>query len=119
MQRVEIDIWTFRQQPLPGEELPEDITGYSVEATDGSIGSIDEVRYDTGSSFVVADTGPWIFGRKVMLPAGVIERVDHDTKTVYVGRTKDEIKSSPAYDEELFDETYRADLGDYYRSFAD
>ncbi len=54
-----------------------------------------------------------------MLPAGVIERVDHDARTVYVGRTKDEIKSSPPYDEELFDEGYRADLGDYYRSFAD
>ena len=103
MHRVEIDIWTFRQQPLPGEELPEDITGYSVEARDGSIGSIQEVRYDIGSSFVVVDTGPWIFGRHVMLPAGVIERVDHEAKNVYVGRTKDEIKSSPTYEPELYD----------------
>jgi hypothetical protein len=24
----------------------------------------------------VVDTGPWIFGRKVLLPAGVVERID-------------------------------------------
>ena len=119
MHHVEIDIWTFRQLPLPGEELPADITGYDVEASDGSIGSIQEVRYDIGESFVVVDTGPWIFGRQVMLPAGVIERVDHDAKSVHVGRTKDEIKSSPPYEPELYDEGYRSNLGDYYRSFAD
>ncbi len=118
MQRVEIDIWTFREQPLPGEAIPEDITGYDVEAVDGGIGSIQEVRYDTGSSFVVIDTGPWIFGREVMLPAGVIERVDHQGKTVHVARTRDEIKGAPPYEPELFDEEYRENLGDYYRSFA-
>jgi hypothetical protein len=118
MQRVEIDIWTFREQPLPGESVPADITGYHVEAVDGGIGSIQEVRYDIGASFVVIDTGPWIFGREVMLPAGVIERIDHDGEKVFVGRTKDEIKSAPSYEPELFDEHYRENLGDYYRGFA-
>jgi len=33
------------------------------------------------------DTGPWIFGKKVMLPAGVISRVDHDDEQVFVNRT--------------------------------
>src|SRR5436190_19454364 len=36
----------------------------------GSIGKIDEATNDTGSSSVVVDTGPWIFGRKVVILAG-------------------------------------------------
>ena len=38
------------------------------------------------------------FGKKVMLPAGVVNNVDVDTETVFVNRTKDEIKNSPEFD---------------------
>ena len=69
-----------------------DITGFEVEATDGSIGKVDEATYETGRSFLVVDTGPWIFGKKVMLPAGVIRSIDETEEKVFVNRTKDEIK---------------------------
>ncbi len=65
--------------------------------------------------YVVVDTGPWIFGRKVMLPAGTVERVDWDDMSVYVDRTKDEIKESPELGEnDLADHSYRDRLGTYY-----
>ena len=48
--------------------------------------------YDVGAGHIVVDTGPWIFGRKVMLPAGVMTSVDTDNRTVTVNRTKDQIK---------------------------
>src|SRR5262245_41488996 len=54
------DVWTYRETLLVDTGI--DITGYHVEAVDGSIGKIDEATYDTGSSYVVVDTGPWIFG---------------------------------------------------------
>jgi hypothetical protein len=105
------DIYTYRDQSITGIDL----VGYSVEATDGSIGKIDEATYDTGSSYIVVDTGPWIFGKKVMLPAGVIDRVDRDSETVYVSLAKDEIKNAPEWDDERgVDESYRAEVGDYY-----
>ena len=92
-----------------------DLTGYKVEATDGHIGSIDEASYDVGSAYVVVDTGPWIFGRKVLLPAGTIEQVDHEDRRVYVDRTKDQIKNSPEYDKDTFGTSeYRQQVGDYY-----
>jgi len=92
-----------------------DIVGFDIEATDGGIGKIDEATYDVGSSYVVVDTGPWIFGKKVMLPAGVIQRVDLDSQTLIVDRTKDEIKNSPEFDENMYrDESYRTQLGSYY-----
>ena len=51
----------------------------------------------------------------VVLPAGVIERVDVNEDKVYVSRTKDEIKAAPEYDDSLFsDERYRDELGTYY-----
>jgi hypothetical protein len=46
-----------------------------------------------GQSYVIAATGPWIFGNKVMLPAGVIDRIDVDVEKVGVNRAKDQIKA--------------------------
>ena len=64
---------------------------------------------------MAVDTGPWIFGKKVMLPAGVIDRVDLDDEKVYVHRTKDEIKNAPEFDENSYrDAGYRERLGSYY-----
>jgi hypothetical protein len=106
------NLWTYsEQQSLQGTDL----AGFSVEAIDGGIGKIDEATHDTGASYLVVDTGPWIFGKKVMLPAGVIDRIDMDTETVFVRRTKDEIKNAPEFDESTFrDEAYRTELGSYY-----
>ena len=60
-------------------------------------------------------TGPWIFGKRVILPAMVVDRVDHDSRTVYVSRTKDEIKNAPEYDDESVEsDAYRSHLTDYY-----
>ncbi len=105
------DIWTYRQQELTGADL----TGFGVEALDGGIGKIDEASDEVGAAYVVVDTGPWIFGKKVLLPAGVVDRVDRDEEKVYVGRTKDQIKNAPEFDEDRYrDNAYRSGLGDYY-----
>lgn len=95
-----------------------DLIGFGVEATDGSIGKVDAATDEVGSSYLVVDTGPWIFGRKVVLPGGIVERVDWDDETIHVGRTKDEIKDSPELDEtSLEDLTSRESLGTYYRNY--
>ena len=80
-----------------------------------AIGKIDEASNDVGQSYVIVDTGPWILGKKVMLPAGVVKRVDEQEEKVWVDRTKDQIKDSPEYDEALVSDTgYRDELGTYY-----
>ena len=94
------------------------VEGLSVEATDGSIGKIDESSDDVGMSYIVVDTGPWIFGKKVLLPAGMIERVDRTDEQVFVGLTKEEIKNAPEFDETTYrDDTYRSSVGDYYTPY--
>jgi hypothetical protein len=106
-----IELWTYGD-PSWGAA---DLSGFGVEAIDGSIGKVDEASNELGASWIVVDTGPWIFGKKVMLPAGVIERVDVNEEKVYVSRTKDEIKNAPEFDESLLrDDEYRGRLGSYY-----
>ena len=97
--------WTYRDELSSGQR---DLVGYDVEATDGSIGKIDEVSEEAGAAYVVVDTGFWIFGKKRLVPAGVIERINVDSRTVHVGMTKDQIKSAPD-----FDDTHRDDRSPY------
>jgi len=109
-----LDIWTYREGVDVGTS-PRNVVGYAVEARDGSIGKVDDATYETDSSYLVVDTGPWIFGKKVMLPAGVIRSVDHDDETIFVNRTKDEIKNAPEFDDSfVMDDDYRGNLGAYY-----
>jgi hypothetical protein len=115
MQQVTTNVWTYREGILMPSVSTRNVVGYGVEARDGSIGKVDEATYEVGSSYLVVDTGPWIFGKKVMLPAGVIQNVDHESDKIFVERTKDEIKNAPEFEDSfVHDEDYRARLGSYY-----
>jgi hypothetical protein len=95
-----------------------DVVGYDVQATDGKIGSVDEATYDVGQSYLIVDTGPWIFGKKVMLPASVVTQIDPQERKIFVSRTKQEIKAAPEFDESASKEpAYRDQLGEYYGRF--
>ena len=108
------DLWTF----LAEQKLDDvDVTGFRVEAADGEIGKVAQATHDVGRSYLVVDTGPWIFGKTVVLPAGVVERVDPDTETVLLSATKGEIRNAPELDLERAagdDDAYRARVGSYY-----
>jgi hypothetical protein len=113
--RMALDPWTYDESTIGVDPARMDLTGFSVEATDGSIGKVDEATYETSRSYTVVDTGPWIFGKKILLPAGVVERIDLDSETVFVDRTKDEIKNAPEFDESTYrDDAYRSRVGEYY-----
>jgi len=106
------DLWTY---PETVGRL--DLTGFDVEALDGSIGKVDEATQDVGESYVVVDTGVWIFGKKVLLPAGLIERVDRDEEKVWINRAKDEIENAPEFDKDNYEsDEYRSSIGGYYGS---
>ena len=112
------DVWTFRDHHELGSNVMEthaDLSGFRVEALDGSIGKVDDTTYDVGGSYLVIDTGPWIFGRKVMIPAGVVRGIDESDEVVFLNRMKEQVKNAPEYDESFAgDDTYRTSLGAYY-----
>jgi hypothetical protein len=111
------NLWIYREQTAIGYDPSSgrDLTGFEVEAVDGSIGKIDETNNEVANSYLIVDTGPWIFGKKVMLPAGVVNRIDETEERVWVDRTKDQIKNAPEFDEVGFtDGSYHDELGSYY-----
>lgn len=73
------------------------LIGYHVEAVDGGIGTVDAVSDEIGEGYLVVDTGPWIFGHRVMLPASVVTQVDASQRKVFVDRTKEEISNAPDF----------------------
>jgi hypothetical protein len=91
------------------------MTGYKVVAVDGEIGTVESSIPKAGAAFIVVNTGPWIVGKSVMLPAGIIERVDSDAEKIHVARTRDQVKSAPEYDASKADDLhYRDELGRHY-----
>jgi hypothetical protein len=106
------DPWSYREDiELAGGNL----VGYKVEATDGGIGKVDSWTHEVNASYLVVDTGPWIFGHKVMIPAGTVNHVDHADHRVYLDRTKEQIKSAPEFDPEAHTTAeYRDKIASYY-----
>ncbi|MFJ3876362.1 PRC-barrel domain-containing protein [Streptomyces sp. NPDC090077] len=108
-------IWTYEQDI--GHQPGIDLIGYKVEATDGHIGKIDKHSEDVAASYLVVDTGVWIFGKHVLLPAGTIRLIDTTEEKVYVNRTKEQIKNAPEFDEGKYttaEPTYLEQFGHYY-----
>jgi hypothetical protein len=109
------NLWTY-----PETVGRMDLTGFEVEAADGSIGKVDETTNDVGESYLVVDTGVWIFGKKVLLPAGLVERVDREEEKLWINRTKDEIENAPEFDKDTYrGDEYRSAVGGYYGSRED
>jgi hypothetical protein len=108
-----VDIFVYR------ETVPQlDLSDYHVEAIDGELGKVDPATFEVGGNMIIVDTGPLVFGRKVVLPVGTIERIDSDEKRIYVDRTKDDLKDAPEYDPSGYaEQEYRIRLGEYYTPF--
>ncbi|MFD8019158.1 PRC-barrel domain-containing protein [Streptomyces lavendulae] len=107
-------VWSY--QPTAGRLAGTDLTGYKVEATDGAIGKVDKHSDEVGDAYLVVDTGVWIFGKEVLLPASTVVRIDTEDKKILVNRAKEQIKNAPEFhrDKHLGDAGYREELSTYY-----
>lgn len=115
------DLWTYPEEVKRGragvasevEEL--DLDGFSVEARDGDVGKVDQATYEDGGSFLVVDTGPLIFGKKVLVPAALVENVDTVAQKIEVALAKDQLENAPEVDEtRVEDASYRAEVARHY-----
>jgi len=106
------DLWTYREM-VPKSDRG--LTGFAVEAIDGSIGYIDETSNQAGEAYIVVDTGPWIFGKRVVIPVGAIDNVDLIDERVYLEMSKDQVKNAPDLKADTrVNEAFRGELTDYY-----
>lgn len=93
-----------------------DLAGFRVDGLDGQIGTVDDATMEFATDAIVVNTGPWIFGRKLLLPAGVVSGIDEDDRIVYVNLTKDHAKESPEFDEARWrDPAFRQEVGLHFQ----
>ncbi|EGX57523.1 hypothetical protein SZN_22401 [Streptomyces zinciresistens K42] len=107
-------IWSY---PLDsGHEEGRALTGFKVEATDGIIGHVDRQADDTPQRHLVVDTGAWVFGRSLLIPAGQVRTVNVQNEVITVRCTRAEAKGAPRFetDSETLDPGYLSDVGAYY-----
>ncbi|MEV7382520.1 PRC-barrel domain containing protein [Streptomyces lydicus] len=106
-------IWTYAPDLEPQGTT---LTGFSVETATGTIGQVERQTDQPGVQHLVVDTGVWVFGKSVLIPAGIVTGVDRAAKVVTVARTKEEIKAAPRFtvDSETADLGYLAEVGSYY-----
>ncbi|MEU6975490.1 MULTISPECIES: PRC-barrel domain-containing protein [unclassified Streptomyces] len=107
-------VWNYKS--TSGHLAGTDLTGYKVEATDGSIGKVDKHSDEVDDAYLVVDTGVWIFGKEVLLPAAAVVRIDVDDRRIFVEQTREQVKDAPEFHREkhLGDPDYRRELGTYY-----
>ncbi|MBV7699762.1 PRC-barrel domain containing protein [Streptomyces sp. TRM70350] len=107
-------IWSYA--PGTGHVEGQDLTGFTVDGTDGTLGHVDRLADPNGMSHLVVDTGVWVFGRSVLVPVGLVTGIDTEHRTVSLACTKSEVKQAPRFrtDSETLDPHYLTTVGDYY-----
>lgn len=72
--------------------------GYTIEASDGELGSVSDFLFEDTSwiiRWLVADTGRWLPGRKVLLPISALGQADPALRQLTVKLTRQQVKDSP------------------------
>jgi hypothetical protein len=73
------------------------VTGYRIEATDGTIGTVSDFLMDGktwGIRDLVVETGHWYAGKEVYIRPAHIERVSYEESKVFVRLTQAEIRDT-------------------------
>ena len=74
---------------------------FAIHATDGELGSVDQLYFDDETwaiRYLIADTGGWLGGRRVLISPFSIIRVDWDAKRLDVALTRKQVENSPGID---------------------
>ena len=81
-----------------------DIKGLTIRATDGDIGTVEELYFDDESwavRYLTVETGGWLGGRRVLISPFAILRTDWDGRFLEVALTKQQVEDSPDIDTHL------------------
>lgn len=98
-----------------------DITTYSIRAKDGEIGKAKDILFDDRDwnlRYLVADTGNWLPGRKVLISPLNLQKPDvgESPHLFPVALAKKQIKESPQLDEDApVSRQFEAEYAKYYK----
>ncbi|MDP2738599.1 MAG: PRC-barrel domain-containing protein [Pseudorhodobacter sp.] len=78
-----------------------DTTGYDVQASDGTLGTVSDLLFDDASwtvRWLVVETGNWWADHRVLIPASAFGHPDTTARTFPVNLTMAQVKGSPDVD---------------------
>lgn len=95
-----------------------EVSGYTVEATDGDIGHVRDFVIDGRSwaiRLLIVDTSSWWTGKKVLVAPTWIEEIRWADRTARVGLTRAAVRASPEWDKRAqIDEQFERRLAAHY-----
>jgi hypothetical protein len=80
------------------------IKGYTIEASDGEIGTVADLLFDDRTwttRWLVVSTGNWFLRHKVLLPLSALGKPDAEQRQFSVQLTRQQVKDSPDADTDL------------------
>ncbi len=83
------------------ERTLKSLLNYSLTATDGTIGKIEEFYVDDQSykvRYLIVKTGSWLWGRKVLISPDALINDSRESNIFPVNLTKEQVKNSPDID---------------------
>jgi hypothetical protein len=74
---------------------------YTIQATDGTIGHVDQILFDDQHwtiGYLVVDTGDWLSGRRVLISPIAMGETDWPDHRLHVKLTRQQVENSPEID---------------------
>ncbi|MCU1236095.1 MAG: PRC-barrel domain containing protein [Candidatus Solibacter sp.] len=95
-----------------------DLKGFTIRATDGEIGTVEQFYFDDVTwavRYLTVDTGGWLAGRQVLISPYSIVRTDWNARHVDLSLTKEQVRNSPGIDtHEPVSRQHEAEFLGYY-----
>ena len=95
-----------------------DLQSFTIGATDGDIGTVDDVYFEDESwtvRYLVVDASGWLVSRHVLIPPRAIQQIDPTGQRLVTNLTKQQVEGSPVLESERpVSRQYETDLYGYY-----
>lgn len=75
-----------------------ELQNYEIQARDGVLGSVKDLYFDDAEwsvRYFVVETGSWLTGRRVLLPAARVTAVQDKSRTLSVDVTQEQVRNCP------------------------
>ncbi len=94
------------------------VSGLYIQASDGEIGHVEDFIIDDETwaiRYLIIDTKNWWGGKEILVSPKWIDHISWDERKVFVKLSRENIKQSPEYSEELLlTRDYESDLHRHY-----
>src|SRR5580765_5436324 len=88
------ELWSFREGTLNPKDS---VKNFRVEASDGHAGKVSWASYAPGESYLVVSHMHHLHETHHVVPAGAVERIGSDERTVWLTLSRDEVEELPEH----------------------